>query len=237
MSTIPPTSATTATNQSQSASNPAAILGQDGFLKLLVAEMQNQDPMSSSQDPTQTVTQMAQFSSVEQLTNLVQSSQQAQSIALIGHTVAYTDAAGNAGQGVVEDAEARRRRPAGIDQRRGEVDQLHPEAQVGLVRAEALDGLGEGQAREGHLLERPLGHDRGRDPDHQVLDKAGDRGLVDEAHLQVELGELWLPVAAGVLIAEAARDLEVAVEPADHQQLLELLRTLGQGVDGARLEP
>jgi flagellar basal-body rod modification protein FlgD len=102
MSTIPPTSATTATNQSQSASNPAAILGQDGFLKLLVAEMQNQDPMSSSQDPTQTVTQMAQFSSVEQLTNLVQSSQQAQSIALIGHTVAYTDAAGNAGQGVVD---------------------------------------------------------------------------------------------------------------------------------------
>jgi flagellar basal-body rod modification protein FlgD len=77
-------------------------MGQDGFLQLLVAEMKNQDPMSSSQDPTQSVTQMAQFSSVEQLTNLVQSSQSAQSIALIGHTVAYTDSAGNAGQGVVD---------------------------------------------------------------------------------------------------------------------------------------
>jgi len=83
-------------------SNPAAILGQDGFLQLLVAEMQNQDPLSSSQDPTQSVTQMAQFSSVEQLTNLVQSGQQAQSIGLIGHTVAYTDSAGNPGQGVVD---------------------------------------------------------------------------------------------------------------------------------------
>lgn len=102
MSSIPPTSGTTGANTSASISNPAAILGQDGFLQLLVAEMQNQDPLSSSQDPTQSVTQMAQFSSVEQLTNLVQGSQQAQSIALIGHTVAYTDSDGNAGSGVVD---------------------------------------------------------------------------------------------------------------------------------------
>jgi flagellar basal-body rod modification protein FlgD len=102
MSSVPPTTGATGTTPASSVSNPAAILGQDGFLQLLVAEMQNQDPMSSSQDPTQSVTQMAQFSSVEQLTNLVQSSQQAQSIALIGHTVAYTDSAGNPGQGVVD---------------------------------------------------------------------------------------------------------------------------------------
>ena len=102
MSSIPATSGTTGTTTPASVSNPAAILGQDGFLQLLVAEMQNQDPMSSSQDPTQTVTQMAQFSSVEQLTNLVQGSQQASSIALIGHNVAYTDSAGNPGQGVVD---------------------------------------------------------------------------------------------------------------------------------------
>ena len=102
MSTVSSTTGTTGVTTSASVSNPNAILGQDGFLKLLVAEMQNQDPMSASQDPTQTVTQMAQFSSVEQLTNLVQSSQQASSISLIGHTVAYTDAAGNPGQGVVD---------------------------------------------------------------------------------------------------------------------------------------
>ncbi|HEY2790253.1 MAG TPA: flagellar hook capping FlgD N-terminal domain-containing protein [Gaiellales bacterium] len=102
MSIIPPTSGATGATTSASITNPAATLGQDGFLQLLVAEMQNQDPMSSSQDPTQTVTQMAQFSSVEQLTNLVQGSQQASSIALIGHTVAYTDSAGNPGQGVVD---------------------------------------------------------------------------------------------------------------------------------------
>lgn len=102
MSSVPPTSGTTGSTSTTSVSNPAAILGQDGFLQLLVAEMQNQDPLSSSQDPTQSVTQMAQFSSVEQLTNLVQGSQQAQSIALIGHTVAYTDSDGNPGSGVVD---------------------------------------------------------------------------------------------------------------------------------------
>ena len=102
MSSVPPTTGATGATSTTSVSNPAAILGQDGFLQLLVAEMQNQDPLSSSQDPTQSVTQMAQFSSVEQLTNLVQSSQQASSIALIGHNVAYTDSAGNPGQGVVD---------------------------------------------------------------------------------------------------------------------------------------
>ena len=102
MSSVPPTTGATGATTSSSVSNPAAILGQDGFLQLLVAEMQNQDPLSSSQDPTQSVTQMAQFSSVEQLTNLAQSSQQAQSISLIGHTVAYTDSDGNAGSGVVD---------------------------------------------------------------------------------------------------------------------------------------
>jgi flagellar basal-body rod modification protein FlgD len=102
MSTVSSTTGATGTTGSTSVSNPNAILGQDAFLQLLVAEMQNQDPLSSSQDPTQTVTQMAQFSSVEQLTNLVQGSQQTQSIALIGRTVAYTDSSGNAAAGVVD---------------------------------------------------------------------------------------------------------------------------------------
>ena len=40
--------------------------------------------------------------------------------------------------------------------------------------------------------------------------------------------------AAQVLVAEAARDLEVALEPGHHQQLLELLRALRQRVEAAR---
>jgi len=41
-------------------------MGQDAFLKLLMAEMQNQDPMDPM-DNKDTIAQMAQFTTVEQL--------------------------------------------------------------------------------------------------------------------------------------------------------------------------
>jgi len=57
-------------------SNPAMTqtaqqtsMGKDDFLKLLVAQLQNQDPMNPS-DPTQFTAQLAQFSQLEQLTNI-----------------------------------------------------------------------------------------------------------------------------------------------------------------------
>lgn len=39
----------------------------DMFLKLLVAQMTNQDPFASDQDPTKYVTQLAQFTQLEQM--------------------------------------------------------------------------------------------------------------------------------------------------------------------------
>ena len=58
---------TGATNAGAAATQAAASdpLGKDAFLKLLVAQMKNQDPLNP-QDPTQSVTQLAQFSALEQ---------------------------------------------------------------------------------------------------------------------------------------------------------------------------
>ncbi len=45
------------------------VMGQDDFLKLLVSQLQNQDPLNPM-DGTQFASQLAQFTSVEQLANI-----------------------------------------------------------------------------------------------------------------------------------------------------------------------
>ena len=108
---------------------------------------------------------------------------------------------------LVEHAE-----PRATLERGREVDQLHAEADVRLVGAEPLDDLVVREHGERHLQDRPLGCRRLADLDGDQLDETHDRRFIDEAHLEVELGELRLAVAAQVLVAVAARDLEVAVE-------------------------
>lgn len=57
------------TNTGSSATNTDEILGKEDFLTLLVAQLQNQDPLNPD-DPTEFTAQLAQFSSLEQLFNI-----------------------------------------------------------------------------------------------------------------------------------------------------------------------
>ena len=73
----------TATKEKSSANNE---LGKDAFLQLLVAQMQNQDPLEPSTD-TEFVSQLATFSQLEQLQNLTASYETSQAFSLVGKNV------------------------------------------------------------------------------------------------------------------------------------------------------
>lgn len=87
------------TTTAASAAQSSMPINQDQFLQMLMAELKNQNPMNpNSSDPTQFISQLAQFTSVEQQTYTAESTQtmasgqnNATAIALIGHTVNYTD--------------------------------------------------------------------------------------------------------------------------------------------------
>lgn len=60
--------ATSGTSQANGRNNLAS---EETFLKLFVAQLQNQDPLSpNQQDPTQMVSELAQFSQLEQMVNI-----------------------------------------------------------------------------------------------------------------------------------------------------------------------
>lgn len=61
--------ATASSSASNSATSKETVLGKQDFLTLLVAQLQNQDPLNPD-NPTEFTAQLAQFSSLEQLFNL-----------------------------------------------------------------------------------------------------------------------------------------------------------------------
>lgn len=88
---------------SSTSKNKGGNLDKESFLQLLVAQMQNQDPLNPSTD-TEYVAQLAQFSSLEQLQNLNSSFSDTQAFSLIGKQVLVADDSETEGvvQGTVE---------------------------------------------------------------------------------------------------------------------------------------
>jgi flagellar basal-body rod modification protein FlgD len=113
MSTTPiaHTAATPAAGSTGSASgagaeNPNGVLGQNDFLKLMIAQLQAQNPLEPG-NGNEYVTELAQFTQLEQTTNLASASELSSAVQLIGHTVSYSDpATGAAATGKVESVQS-----------------------------------------------------------------------------------------------------------------------------------
>jgi flagellar basal-body rod modification protein FlgD len=93
--------------QQTAPSNPTASLDKDAFLKLLVTQLQHQDPLNPV-DNAQFMGQLAQFSTLEQITNvgdsmqrLAFSSQVTQAMTLVGRAITWERSDGTTGQGSV----------------------------------------------------------------------------------------------------------------------------------------
>lgn len=102
--TIPPVGGNTQTNTQNNTNQPqstadtqSATLNYDSFLKLLVAQMKNQDP-TDPVDATEQMSQLASFSNVEQsiktnahLESLISETSLSQATSLVGKTVTSSD--------------------------------------------------------------------------------------------------------------------------------------------------
>src|SRR5690606_24105966 len=125
-----------------------------------------------------------------------------------------------------------------LDDEIGEVDVLHVEAQIRLVVAVLAHRLVVTHPRKAALgvLRREIEAGGLPDREDEPLDEREDVVLVHEAELDVDLRELGLAIEPEILVAEAAHDLEVLFEPRHHEELLEELRALGEGVELARMQ-
>lgn len=93
-------------NASSSSNNSSTTktsqdLGKDDFLNLLVTQLKYQDPLSPMEDK-EFISQMAQFTSLEQMKNMNNSVQITQATSFIGKQVTWADSQGNEVKGVVK---------------------------------------------------------------------------------------------------------------------------------------
>lgn len=88
--------------------NPKSQLDKNSFLQLLVAQLKNQDPLQPM-DSTQFISQLAQFSALEQMSNVAEGQERAATATemqaaaeWIGKRISYLDDKGNIQSGVAQ---------------------------------------------------------------------------------------------------------------------------------------
>ena len=115
----------------------------------------------------------------------------------------------------------------------GDLANLQRITQVGAIDAKAIHGI-----LPSHLLN--AANVIAKDVMPYCVRKSAHHGhdvfALNKAHFQVNLTEFCLSVSARIFVTQALTDLDVAIETRHHQDLLEKLRTLRQGVPHALVQ-
>jgi flagellar basal-body rod modification protein FlgD len=85
--------------------NPNGVLGQNDFLKLMIAQLQAQNPLEPG-NSNEYLNEIAQFTQVEQMTNLANASELSGAVQMIGRTVSYSGASGVSATGIVQSVQS-----------------------------------------------------------------------------------------------------------------------------------
>jgi flagellar basal-body rod modification protein FlgD len=85
--------------------NPKGVLGQNDFLKLMIAQLQAQNPLEPG-NSNEFINEIAQFTQVEQVTNLANANELSSAVQLIGHTVSYDGVSGEPAKGIVQSVQS-----------------------------------------------------------------------------------------------------------------------------------
>jgi flagellar basal-body rod modification protein FlgD len=85
--------------------NPNGILGQNEFLKLMIAQLQAQNPLEPG-NSNEFVNELAQLTQTEQTTDLANATELSSAVQLIGHEVSYNSASGVGATGIVQSVQS-----------------------------------------------------------------------------------------------------------------------------------
>jgi flagellar basal-body rod modification protein FlgD len=110
MTAIAHTAATAAPDTAKSASetapeNPNGVLGQNDFLKLMIAQLQAQNPLEPG-NSNEYINELAQITQMEQMTNMANASELSGAVQMIGHKVSYNGTKGELATGTVESVQS-----------------------------------------------------------------------------------------------------------------------------------
>jgi flagellar basal-body rod modification protein FlgD len=93
------------TGGAESPTNPNGILGQNDFLKLMIAQLQAQNPLEPG-NTNEFLSELAQITQVEQTTDLANANELSGAVQMISHDVTYNSSTGEAVTGKVQSVQS-----------------------------------------------------------------------------------------------------------------------------------